>query len=121
MTELEWREQLKAGDEVIIDGGSQNRLELSTVLRVTKTQIIIRYGRSEQPYRKKDGFQVASDGWYRRYIVMPTVEAKELILLDRLAYRARCAKDAAVIPKTRPELEHFIAVLSQFAPKPEGK
>lgn len=76
MNELE---NLKVGDMVIIKGNITDVKTLSTIDRVTKTQIIIGYRR----FRKSDGQLVGRDDWHYANIRPATDEDIEQINKER--------------------------------------
>jgi hypothetical protein len=118
VTEQEWREQLKAGDEVVIRGiGFGNRMELSSVIRTTKAQVLVKRGSGESLYRKKDGYLVSTDRWSKSSIVQPTQAMREAISLAALHSKALMMKEALNVPKDRAGLEAFIAAITAFMPR----
>jgi len=62
---------LSTGDTIIVTGGISNVQHLTTVTRVTKTQVVVPNGTH---FRKKDGYQVGSQGWHPYRIVLATTE-----------------------------------------------
>ena len=68
-------EHLKPGDQVI--SGSRNHDQLSTVERVTKTQVILPDG---SRYRRLDGGLVGGNAWNFSYIRDATDEDRARIL-----------------------------------------
>jgi predicted phosphohydrolase len=63
---------LVAGDKVIVESGfGYKSQEITTVDRITKTQIII--GNSK--YRRNNGYIVGGTTWSRRYLTRYTEEA----------------------------------------------
>lgn len=65
----EWLAKLKPGDEVM-EMWDDRITKVSTVLKFTKTQIVLGSGEAENRYRKKDGRAVGhSDEWHSWYIL----------------------------------------------------
>ena len=115
---MEWLQNLKPGDRVIIDGRFAN-LTASEVERVTATKIITTGGR----FRKLDGFSVGGSTWERSFLREPNQELLGQIELRRLRNRASQMVDAIErnIPKTIEGVQALIAALEPFVKKPEGK
>ncbi|MCW4099029.1 hypothetical protein ONT15_06370 [Prevotella copri] len=57
---------LKAGDDVLVTGGSYRRI--TKIDKVTKTQIVVNNAR----FRRDSGWQCGSDRWNVRRISVPT-------------------------------------------------
>ena len=56
-----WLKDLKEGDRVLI---RRHELTVGTVVRITKTQLVIREGGFECKYRMSDGRRVGQTGYY---------------------------------------------------------
>jgi len=78
----DWLEDLKAGDKVfMMSGGWSNIKTLTTVERLTKTQIITN---TNTKYRKDNGYQVGASSFNKSHLEQATVET---ILAFRLSIK----------------------------------
>lgn len=119
ITEKEWLENLKVGDEVYISQRFKEVPYLDKVSRVTDKQIIInKLNGIGKPYEirfwKKDGFSLGRDSWTRDRLIMPSEKLRELIEIDKLKSVARNLKDKLTIPQTKQELIDFIRAIQVF-------
>lgn len=83
MSNTEWLESLKVGDEVAIN--SRDGYSIKNVTNITKTQICTEYSR----YRKKDGRSVGSCDWYVSNIEPVTDKIKNIVTRSRISAQLR--------------------------------
>ncbi len=82
----EWLENLKVGDTVIVSGGDLNSRDyVSTVVRFTKTLIIVNNQRIGVKFRR-DG-RSRGGGFHPLWLQQPTQEALDEIMQTTLAIR----------------------------------
>lgn len=119
MTEQEWIDQLKSGDEVFISGRHGMVPSVDKVSRTTKTQIFVRINeRYESSYWKKNGRLVGADSWNSRSLIMPTDANRERITIYDLTIKARELLKSAAMPKDKDGLLRFIAMMEEWQVKP---
>lgn len=83
MTEQEWRNQLKVGDEVVIlSSGAPD--SISTIARITKTLLIIGGADSRRKFRISDGCSPGG-GYHHTSLAEPTQERTNEIRRVNLA------------------------------------
>lgn len=69
----EWLATLKPGDQFAVSSRYGNRYTISTVSRVTKTQVITPRGMSEARFNRESGRLVGSDSYDRIEPVTPAI------------------------------------------------
>jgi hypothetical protein len=89
MTDREWLDGLKAGDEVAIPYGFRPLWGFKKIERLTKTQIILVGGGR---FRRKGGRSVAGGLWDGATIYRPNQEMRDSNRQARLANRMREVK-----------------------------
>jgi hypothetical protein len=67
---MTWLESLSVGAKVVVDSGARSE-EIGTVSRVTPTQIVV----DGRRFRRRDGYAVGGNGWYRTRLREATPEA----------------------------------------------
>lgn len=110
MNESEWREQLKAGDEVFVR--RRGITDITTVEKTTKTQVTVNGLR----YSRGTGWQIGASNIYGSSVLKrPTEETREQVLTEqeirKLTGQARKLQDRLKIPTDKEGLERFIATL----------
>lgn len=89
---MEWLDNIEVGDRVIVSGGGAVYSEhLARVERLTKTQVIIKEGRTR--YRRDNGRGIGQNGWVRSNLEEATDdkvnsiidERKRLVLVNELS------------------------------------
>jgi hypothetical protein len=82
----EWLASLKEGDEVIV-AGAQNGMSVSSVQKLTATQLVVRGTR----YNRKDGWERGGGGSFsRRWLRKPSPEVVAAIKRKELINRLSC-------------------------------
>lgn len=88
----EWLTNLKVGDQVVVSGGNQVRIFLSTVERLTQTLIFTKGG---MKFRRRDGHSPGT--WATGLLLEPTPDNLEQVEQERL--RARQGQAASRLRK----------------------
>lgn len=112
MTEREWLDGLKAGDDVYLAE------RIHTVSHATNTQVVV----AGYKFRRRDGRQIGGDGWHRLWLEQPTDELRRFAddrrrralamqTLERL-YQSDCRKGLSTS-----QLESLAAAVDQILPK----
>ena len=113
--ELDWMNNLKAGDEVFTSRPFGGIPGIKKVSRITKTQIFVWINeRYEQGFRKKDGREVGGNLYTSTYLIMPTKENRESTELRQLKVKAKEMVGKVVIPKTKDEVTALINAILPF-------
>lgn len=112
-TEQEWRDNLKAGDEVFISQPYGGIPYVDTVSRVTKTQIAVRVNdHYESMYRKSNGMLVGGDKWIRVHLVMPTEKNLTEVQIHNAKRRIKRFFEANHLPDDMDALKQIAGVLT---------
>lgn len=112
MSEQEWLNSLKPGDEVLVGGRWDDRID--KVGRVTATQIVV----GGTKYRKSNGRRVGATGFRIGYISELDKEARDRMNHVSLKRKAKRLIDEIIIPEEGGDLLEFINDLSKYIPKP---
>ncbi len=88
-------ENVQPGDTLILHG--RNRRGMTTVTRLTKTQIVTKRGK----FRKDTGWLVGSDIWSVLKAAVPKTDDIAEILKERLQSKLVCQVDACHINRLR--------------------
>ena len=117
----EWLQQLKPGDEVYVSRGGWGRYyDKGEVIRLTKTQIIIKQSGYESKWRRVDGRSLAGTTYSRQYLCESTPELKEEIEAQLLKNKVKKLVDGFKMPDDKVSLNQIIMVLKEFQ-RPENK
>jgi len=111
MTDNQWLQELKVGDEVYIPKQYGRGYIRSFVQRITPSQIVVTGG---DKYRKKDGCSVGTGIWNSSRIYQPTEKLENTYKLGELEAQAIKLRDKLTIPQTISELESLISALKPF-------
>lgn len=115
MEDKEWIQSLKAGDEVFIyRTGMGQKYEQAKVSRITKTQIIIDFGRYDKRFKRDTGKLVGGSAWYSEYVTKPTDELWEKIAVMGLMSKVNAIRGQLKTPTDRATLEALISALAPF-------
>ncbi len=80
----EWLDSLKEGDKVVY--GHYRSPSIGTVLRRTKTHIIVQCGKVEQHYNSKNGYLIGLGKWESNNLSEVTPEIEQEIQRRNLLY-----------------------------------
>jgi len=78
-----WLDDIKVGDEVVVDAAMYRLDRITTVERLTKTQIILCDSTSK--FQRTTGWMIGG-GWQPSRILEPTEERKQKVVLARKKY-----------------------------------
>jgi hypothetical protein len=117
VTDREWREQLKVGDEVLIPLRHSNAYSPGKVTKVTPKQLVISGNGRETRHDKSTGWERGA-GYGGRGFYQPTPERLEAAELCKLQRRVRRVVELVTIPDDRAGLESLLAVLTPFVKEP---
>lgn len=105
-------ETWEIGEKVFISE-PYDRISIGTVLRKTKTMVIVQIRKAEIRFRET-GSQAGGDMWRRYYMQKLTPKNKDNVIVQNLQYKARELKNSLAIPQTKEEIEKFIKAIEPF-------
>jgi hypothetical protein len=105
MSNTEWLESLKVGDEVAIKL-PHHGYSIDKITIITKTQIITKFSR----YRKKDGRSIGSADWFIRNIEPVTDIIRNTVARSSLAIKL---KKQSFADLTLDQLERIQAIIDE--------
>lgn len=114
MTDSEWREGLKSGDEVFVSQRYGGAPVPAKVTRVTPTQIVIDIWKDAK-FKRSTGRLIGGSTWDSRYLIQPTDKNRERAQIAFLKAKARRIVDKMKFPEDRGTLEAMIAALAPFS------
>jgi hypothetical protein len=116
-----WLNSLTIGSEVCIPHRYGDNYDIATVVRLTKTLIIVRYNGKgyEEKYRKDDGCQPGS-GYHRSSSHPLTEERRESADVYQLRIKAKHLMEKLTVPFDRQGVDALIAALTPFVEKPKS-
>jgi hypothetical protein len=116
-----WVQQLKVGDEVFVSRGGWGRYyDKGEVVRLTKTQIIIKQSGYESKWRRVDGRSLSGTTYSRQYLFESTPELKEEIEAQLLKNKVKQLINNFKMPNDKVSLDQIIGILKEFQ-RPENK
>lgn len=85
MSETAWLQALQPGDKVIVrESGPGQRVSMTTVAKMTKTQCVLHWGKATLRFRLDTGRQIGTDHWHFKHLCPYTEDAATEIRLRQL-------------------------------------
>lgn len=105
----DWLQELKAGDEAIVD--SRNSSSVQVVGHVTRTMIVLQDGTR---FQRRAGQQIGGDTYYWATLRQCTPEAKAKVLAERRQARlAQKMREVIWNKVSLDKLERIVAILNE--------
>lgn len=110
MSNSEWLESLKPGDNVCISYGVyRDNNRLAVVEKVTKLHVIV----NGYKYQKKGGYRAGDTCWHRSSICEPTIERRKAIHRAEWAGRITALNRSSVESLSDSQLERIALILAE--------